>query len=126
MESNGPLTQDSSSGQVFQGHGASGAGGAKLRLSRAFPLGTRPTSAQKFSFGHFLSYANARVYVVDSNELISGGGAAGECDAESPGSDGASPYPELRPACAGGAPYLPRTLAQTSNITNLEILEFQP
>jgi hypothetical protein len=29
---------------------------------------------------------------------------AGECHAGSPGSDGASPYPELRPACAGTSP----------------------
>jgi hypothetical protein len=31
---------------------------------------------------------------------LKGGDVAGECDAGSPGSDGASPYPELRPTCA--------------------------
>jgi hypothetical protein len=33
--------------------------------------------------------------------MIKRGDVAGDCDAGSPGSGGASPYPELRPICDG-------------------------
>jgi hypothetical protein len=35
--------------------------------------------------------------VIDANGGFMGGDAAGECNPGSPGSGGASPYPELRP-----------------------------
>jgi hypothetical protein len=89
-----------------------GSGGASPYLRRGFQRGHRPTtSPRKFSLGlfahftqpnkilipasvvHLLSYTSGRAYRGrHSNELILGCDAAGEFDAESPGSGGASPY----------------------------------
>ena len=43
----------------------------------------------------------AVLIVVARTTDLRGGDVAGECDVGSPGSGGASPYPELRPTCAG-------------------------
>jgi hypothetical protein len=52
--------------------------------------------------------ANDRANRGRLERMTEGGDVAGECDAGSPGSDGASPYPELRPylrrACHEQAP----------------------
>jgi hypothetical protein len=91
---------------------ATGSGRVRLRPNRGFPLGlVQQCHPQKFSFGLFgyfdISRCPNKVRVLGSaifclmptargfsrfERLICGGNIAGECDAGSPGSDGASPY----------------------------------